>query len=383
MGVPLESIFSIPPLETGGTTARRGYLFQDHIAADFCIGMLMGTGDFDEVWCETLDDITLVTNSSDSEPTVEFVQVKGGQPHKVWTVADLCRQKKPPGTKSVKKMSILERSLEHDRTEAKPLFRVVTRSGVDEQLDVLLKPLFSPVRNGPKMEQLKKECKDRIDPFKSPNGNDAAFWVTNCIWEWRGNVREIESCNRESLQEYLESQNGPVPMRHVRQIYREILTSVQESAAAEWATNPNAKKIKKKELATTIKAKLEALIQEGAFGAGGSLAAKMEAAGLPKTDISAAEEQRVRYLGEVYTPKYLTPSDHLLVDGEVLATLQALRAKLSAGAITDNGTEFHARCISALEELRVALPTAVAIPKFVVQGSMYSITDRCRHSFVL
>ena len=42
-----------------GPIARAGFLYQDHIAARFCIEMLIDTA-LEEVWCETLEDITLI-----------------------------------------------------------------------------------------------------------------------------------------------------------------------------------------------------------------------------------------------------------------------------------------------------------------------------------
>lgn len=55
----LPSIFDLVPLEHGGPIARAGFLYQDHIAAKYCVEMLRDPA-LEEVWCETLDDITLL-----------------------------------------------------------------------------------------------------------------------------------------------------------------------------------------------------------------------------------------------------------------------------------------------------------------------------------
>ncbi|WP_439370882.1 dsDNA nuclease domain-containing protein [Bradyrhizobium sp. DASA03120] len=55
----LPSIFDLVPLEHGGPIARAGFLYQDHVAAKYCIEMLLDPA-LEQVWCETLDDITLI-----------------------------------------------------------------------------------------------------------------------------------------------------------------------------------------------------------------------------------------------------------------------------------------------------------------------------------
>ena len=82
----VPSIRELPPLEEGGTEARKGFHFQDHVAAALCIDMLDDPSLL-EVWCETQDDITLIwrlaqaatkadRNDVSSDERVEFVQVK-------------------------------------------------------------------------------------------------------------------------------------------------------------------------------------------------------------------------------------------------------------------------------------------------------------------
>lgn len=371
----LESIFTIPPIETGGVAGRRGYLYQDHVAASFCIQMLTGTADFTEVWCETHDDIALIVpGDSTGQPHAEFVQVKSGQLTKVWTIADLCRRSEK------KSLSILERSLAHDRSNAEPRFRMVTRSGVASELEFLTLPLFSTARTADKIGELGVKCKKRLDPFRSPNGNDASFWVANCLWEWNGDLAQLTSRSREVLQEFLESlHGGPLLVRHVRYVHEKIIDIVQAAAAADWNVDPMAKKIKKADLQAQIQAALHEALGLASLGAGEALKRKMESASLSEVTIQGAQDQRINYLRELYTPKYLSTSDHRLIDAEVLATLQNLRSQLESGASQENGQQFHSRCLEAVNALRTSLPFSV--PQFVLQGSMYNITDRCRHLF--
>jgi hypothetical protein len=84
----LASIHSLSPLEEGGSIARSGFLYQDHVAARFCIEMVRDTCLL-EVWCETEDDITLLWDRGDGI-VVEFVQVKANELSQLWSVALLC-----------------------------------------------------------------------------------------------------------------------------------------------------------------------------------------------------------------------------------------------------------------------------------------------------
>jgi len=74
MSIPPQSIYDLSPIELGGIEARKGFAFQDHVSAGFCLDMLEDTK-LIEVWCETLDDILLIFQMPDSV-CVEFVQVK-------------------------------------------------------------------------------------------------------------------------------------------------------------------------------------------------------------------------------------------------------------------------------------------------------------------
>src|SRR4051794_25192694 len=67
----LPSIFDVAPLETGGVEARAGLVFQDHVAARYCL-LMLESDDLKQVWCEAQDDITLIREDS-SDVLVEFV----------------------------------------------------------------------------------------------------------------------------------------------------------------------------------------------------------------------------------------------------------------------------------------------------------------------
>lgn len=136
----LESSYrTIKPLESGGERARQGFTFQDHVAAGYCIDMLANPNIL-EVWCEILDDITLV-HKCDEVEEFEFVQVKSNQLNQLWSVARLCEQEQgKPET------PILEKSFANERLTEPCRFRVVTCCDVNKDLKILTSPLNSPAR---------------------------------------------------------------------------------------------------------------------------------------------------------------------------------------------------------------------------------------------
>ena len=127
LSVELPSIHDLVPLEQGGPTARTGFLYQDHVGARFCIQMLRNPN-LAAVWCETLDDITLIWNTPGGE-TVEFVQVKSNDLDQMWSIALIC---------DGGKKSLVAHSLAQHRCHEPCCFRVVTRVGVMAELRVLL-----------------------------------------------------------------------------------------------------------------------------------------------------------------------------------------------------------------------------------------------------
>ena len=81
------SIHDLPPLEIGGVKARQGFQIQDHVAVGFCIQMLLKPNLL-QVWCETQDDITLISEN-DGVEQVEFVQVKSNELNQLWSISEL------------------------------------------------------------------------------------------------------------------------------------------------------------------------------------------------------------------------------------------------------------------------------------------------------
>ena len=143
-----------------------------------------------KVHCETHDDVIMVSQSSSTQVVAEYVQVKGSEEDKYWSVADLCVK-----VKGKAGSSIYETSLERDKHCEQSRFRIVTLRPVNQDLKILTYDREASNRNGdsPKTTQLITAIEEKCKDAKSEKGNGAAFWVRNCLWE----ERQSEEQNRE------------------------------------------------------------------------------------------------------------------------------------------------------------------------------------------
>jgi hypothetical protein len=246
------SIYDVAPLEEGGVVARQGFQFQDHVAAGFMLEMLLDDN-IKEVWCESLDDITLILNDKGSI-SVEFVQVKSTQLEHLWSLAELCKREKSSENKEGLGTSIIERSLNYDRYTEHCSFRIVTSRNVRSELEVLTLPKTSPKRTthpGP-MLGLEKSLKSRLSNVVSPNGHSLDYWVQHTFWDIRHSVNAIIDSNIIKIYEILSEfcldaqQNYRVDFRAQvlrERIYARILQIAYEAAVAPWSINPEKKRI--------------------------------------------------------------------------------------------------------------------------------------------
>ncbi len=177
-----NSIHDLPPLETGGVEARRGFDVQDHVAAHFCLELLRND-QLKEVWCESQDDVTLLSNII-GQDKVEFVQVKGREFERSWSVAILCKRDKKNGTQ-ILGSSILEKSLRYDRCSEACSFRMITTRPINDELKPLTHEIGSIGRKSlqSKIDALIENTNRRVEDYMSDNKNGPDFWISNVVWQ--------------------------------------------------------------------------------------------------------------------------------------------------------------------------------------------------------
>ncbi len=377
---------NVAPLEMGGVIARDGFVFQDHVAVQFCLKMV-SDATLRQVRCESQDDITLIWQDEHDEE-IEFVQVKGSTFDQLWSIAKLCERDKKSDKTSSKKVnslgsSIIERSLANDRFLQTSRFRIVTRRDLNNDLQILKFPFSSPLRlstNGDS-ENLSSALEARIVEFKSPKGHGAKFWVLKTLWQVEYNSEALKHKNINSLRRFVENLGGYLPTSQEDALYTVLLKKVQDAACADWRIDPCAKQIGSESFIVWLKQLIEDTQRTSSATPGKKMQEKMEDVDLPEDYIESAHRALKLYRQETLQPKYFDTSVRVLIEGEVSAILQDLRSDLDIGKLSVSGVKFHAACLSKLRELQATLPLEPKPTLGFLHGCMYFITGRCGHRF--
>ena len=369
-----QSIHTLAPLESGGSHARNGFLFQDHVAAGYCLEMVLGN-DVGSVWCETMDDITLIRQTGE-KTTVDFVQVKATESDQLWSISQLCQRKG-----AVVGTSILERSLANDRCAEECCFSIVTARGVRSELKPLSLGLMEPSRLEA-MPDLGSKLVEKLPDYESPNGHEASWWAERATWHVRHDSEAVSNHNRHLLSKIVHATGHLLFPDQIETVYELLLNRIVEVSAVDKTTNRNAGKLECGKLTGWLKAQIKNVHKNARAGGCKVLASKLEAAGLDEVAIAAATELRRSYRERTFEPSYLDLETIEVWENKVQGLLNRLRATLDSGGINDSGVGFHGRTLEALATLRSEGGKDAAPPEETLQGCMYHITALCQHRFV-
>lgn len=371
-----QSIYDLPPIETGGVQNRKGIAFQDHVAAGFCLYMLEDE-QLIEVWCETQDDITLVWRF-DSGTVVEFAQAKSNELDKLWSISDLCaREKGKIGT------SIVERSLAYDRCGEATRFRVITARPFRAELEPMTFQHGSNQRRtvAKDLDRLGKEFTKKIGACSSPNGATCDHWVQRATLDARHSEQAVQDGNLHTLRQLLEARAFSALHDQVQEIYRRLVAEVFLAGRADAATDLARKRFSRSRVEALLQKLSEMILRYPIPHGGKALEEKLEAAYIPSDTIAQAQEQRRAYRYRSLQPKYQISSDVAMIEGEVAAILHLLQCNLDIGNFPDDGLEFHTVCLEELNKFRSSFPKGAQPPLADLYGCMYVIADRCLHRF--
>jgi len=383
---PQKSYRDLAPLESGGVIARNGFEFQDHVAAGCCIDMLSDES-LVEVWCETLDDITLIHRIGDDE-VFEFIQVKSNRFNHLWSIAELCKQESTKeNKKTIKKAnsSIFEKLFANEREEAKErcLFRMVTAYEVNDDLKILKFPLSSPLRISISDDlcNLSSEINKKIPKYTTPNGSSTTSCLSRTVWDVRHDEKSVEDANIHKLRKASHSFSVFLAEDQWDELYAKVLRKIQDVGKAKWEIDPELKKIKRQFFLDWIKEQANLAQHPSTGGTGNKLKEKMLKAGIPEDVIQNAKVQRISYRNRTLDPSYMDLSKREDIEMEVASNLQELVSDLDSGRLTDNGIEFHSRCLHRLREIKIS-PESQEFKLTFLHGCMYNLTERCLHRFV-
>jgi len=362
------------PSEEGGPIARTGFNYQDEIAVGYLLDMLEDPS-IQKVHCETHDDVILISQQDASAQVIaEYVQVKGSEDDKYWSVADLCFK-----VKGKAGSSIYETSLERDKHSEVSRFRIVTLRPVDSDLKILTFDRQASNRTGDptKITELvaaiEKKCKDA----KSDKGNGANFWVRNCLWEERQSEEQNRQVNLLRVIKISARENRLLLPEQAETLLQELRQKAKDAGDAKWANGKDKKIIERSKLIEWWNARVQALIDGSSTISGGKLEGKMTAAQLPEPIIGLAKELRRDYAAVSRTSKYSSSGDDETLRSKVKSTVQSLQSSLHSGELNLNGTEFHSLCLTRMEQINESRPEGAPDRTAFLKGCMYDIADRC------
>ncbi|RAP40409.1 hypothetical protein BYZ73_15130 [Rhodovulum viride] len=367
------SVDSVPPVEEGGPIARRGFTYQDEIAVGFLLEMIADE-QLTKIHFESHDDLVLVRSPmSGTTLRAEYVQVKAGEPEKLWSVADVCqRKKKEVGT------SIFEISLGRDRHAEISSFRIVTLRPIMAALMPLSYPFGAEGRDPSceTMVSLQMEMDSRCPGCQSRKRNGSRYWLENCFWDVRHDFHAVERANRLQIFELAQKSGQPLLIEQVDVLLNEMRAWVKGAGDAKWHPDKAKKIVHRDQAVDWWRGRLTKLAQVN-VASGGALAEKMADASIPSEVLAMAIELRLDYAAKVRTPTYMPPEESEDLQARVKSTVQSLSADLAAGILDLSGAQFHALCLQKLDALNNERPVGARDQGAFLKGCLYDIADRC------
>lgn len=370
----LPSVDDAKPGEEGGPIARAGFTYQDEIAVGFLLEMLENRALL-RVHCETHDDVLLV-REMDGVATrlAEFVQVKAGEPDKLWSVADLCARKNArDGT------SIFEISLARDMYCEISRFRLVTLRPVVKELKILTFPLEAPGRetDGERFATLFNELDKRFPGLKSPKNNGAVYWLGNCIWDECYTEQAVRNSNLIRLIRLSINEKLPLLPDQAEVLLEELRAQAKAAGEARWEPDRDKKIFVRERLRQWWESRKREAAEGAAATSGGKLRMKMAEAGLPNDLVELAVELRRDYAAAVRSSRYMELDEGERLQGRVKAEVMSLRSGFVAGRLDLDAANFHDLCLERMNKVNSALPVDSEDQSAFLKGCMYDIADRC------
>jgi hypothetical protein len=370
------SIDNAPPKEQGGPIARQGFSYQDEIAVGFLLDMIEDAG-LAKIHFETHDDLVLVRilDANSAQTFAEFVQVKAGEPDKLWSVADICQRKK----KDAIGTSIFEISLGRDEHDEIAAFRLVTLRPVVSDLTPLTYAFESDARKPgcEAMTALETALNVKFPGLKSPKDNGCGYWLENCLWDVRHDLKTVQKANTVRLFTLAEKAGQPLLLEQINVLLTEMRVWVKAAGDAKWMPDKAKKIVTRAEAVGWWQQRLAKLVQGTNAPSGGMLAEKMKSANLPESLIAMAVDLRLGYAAKVRTATYMEPDLTEALQDRVKSTAQSLSADLAAGLLDLGGPQFHARCLAEMNAINNTRASGAKDQAAFLNGCLYDIADRC------
>jgi hypothetical protein len=218
--------------DSGAVAARRGFKYQDHVAAFFVLAMIADKR-IVSVECETADDIVLKWENGEVI-LPEYVQVKTTEGDNKWSQTEITKRATPKSP-----TSLIEKSLLCDRELPSALFRIVSRRGVNKTLACLTLPRNNRQRVTP-VGALGAAFAKKMTTT-SANGHDLAYWTKHVQWHVTGDMASLQAENQQNLSALAETFGSNPTHSHTEAIYKQLLATVDDAGHTSKVTHPEKK----------------------------------------------------------------------------------------------------------------------------------------------
>ncbi|ADZ91351.1 dsDNA nuclease domain-containing protein [Marinomonas mediterranea] len=223
----------MPKSDSGGIGAKKGFLYQDYVAALYTLKMLDDKS-IEKVRCEVSDDIDIIYDDH-----IEYIQVKTTKADKSWQLSEFTKASyKTTKTKTGRERkkynndSILHKSLDCDAEHLNGLFRIVTPRDVYANLSYLKIPLSERSGN-PRREGILKSLRGALRDYESPNGNNVEYWLDHATWQVIATDEQIKLAAFKIITTVAYEYCGVHlnPTRDPQRILNDLLTNLIEKSA--------------------------------------------------------------------------------------------------------------------------------------------------------
>ena len=371
----MASVHNQLPLNYGGPVARRGFVYQDYVAVQFCVHSVTGVGPR-EVWCELLDDITLIwENENGDEP--EFVQVKSTRLHSLWSVASICsRESHRRGT------SMVEKSLANDTCDELSRFRFITASDIAQELRVLHSELGCAERldaHAP-FKELCRKLEKQLPGVTSNNGTTPTEWARRLTWTVEGRIEDVYHKTLALLTRYLFEAHGVSAPDQVEEVHDLLQREVFRAGQVDARNNLDGKKLKRQTVLRQIATKVTQLKNPSRLGPD-RLRRELINTGFSEVDIDDLMQSFAEQSARSRVGGYYQLVDFDAVDSAIRRTLRRLRLRYESGQLNDTPLQFHNRCLDELDEVRRSLVGEGLPGEEYFEYRLYDLVQRGFHRF--
>lgn len=211
--------------DAGGVAARKGFKYQDHVAAKYLLQMI-DDPQLLSIECETSDDIVL-NWKKDNIAYPEYVQVKTTEGDRKWNQTEVLTRKPKD-----KPTSLIEKSLLCDTGGENAVFKIVSQRDVAKTLV----PLTIPIEK--RTGQISTDINSLAAKFakkhktNSANNNDLKYWVLHAVWCVTGSMNPIKASNENFLLKLAENSGIALTHSNAKNMYEEVTYMAAEAAVA-------------------------------------------------------------------------------------------------------------------------------------------------------